>query len=48
MKLIDALHFATAINAGCYFLLTNDRAFKAHKDIEIISLSTLADASENR
>ncbi len=48
MKLIDALHLATAINAGCQFFLTNDHAFKTHRDIEIISLSTLADASENR
>jgi len=27
MKLIDALHFATAVLSGCQFILTNDAGF---------------------
>lgn len=41
LKLVDALHYATAISADCRFLLTNDRAFKAYGNIEIISLNML-------
>ncbi len=42
MKLVDALHFTTAIATDCRFLLTNDRAFKTHGDIEIVSLGMLS------
>jgi predicted nucleic acid-binding protein len=48
MKLIDALHFATAAASGCRFLLTNDRAFKTHGDIEIVSLGMLTGGSEKQ
>lgn len=42
MKLIDAIHLATAMTADCQFLLTNDRAFKSQGDIEIVSLATMS------
>ena len=38
MKLIDALHFATATLAGCHFMLTNDAAFKSSQEIQVIHL----------
>jgi predicted nucleic acid-binding protein len=38
MKLIDALHYATAVLAGCKFLITNDFGFVSSQEIEIISL----------
>jgi predicted nucleic acid-binding protein len=38
MKLIDALHFATATLAGCHFMLTNDAAFKSNQEIQVIHL----------
>ena len=41
MKLIDALHYATAVLAGCKFLLTNDSGFVSSQEIEIISLQNL-------
>lgn len=39
MKLIDALHYATATLAGCKFLLTNDKAFVSSDALEVIQLS---------
>lgn len=41
MKLIDALHYATALIAGCNFILTNDAAFSSKGGIEIIYLKDL-------
>ena len=41
MKLIDALHVATAINAECRFLLTNDGAFRSQAALELVSLRGL-------
>jgi predicted nucleic acid-binding protein len=38
MKLIDALHYATAALAGCKFLLTNDHGFTSSDAIEVIQL----------
>jgi predicted nucleic acid-binding protein len=41
MKLIDALHFATAALAGCKFILTNDQGFTSSESMEVILLDTL-------
>jgi predicted nucleic acid-binding protein len=41
MKLIDALHYATAALAGCTFILTNDHGFTSNETIEIIHLEDL-------
>ncbi len=41
MKLIDALHYATAVLAGCKFFLTNDQGFASSQAIEVIQLGTL-------
>ena len=37
MKLIDALHYATAQSAGCRFILTNDTGFASDDFIEVIA-----------
>lgn len=41
MKFIDALHLATAINAECRFLITNDGDFRSQGAIEVIGLRGL-------
>jgi len=41
MKLIDALHYATALIAGCNFILTNDAAFSSKGEVEVIYLKDL-------
>lgn len=41
LRLIDALHYATALGAGCRFLLTNDHDFKAVGGLEVISVESL-------
>ena len=41
MKLINALHYATALLNGCHFILTNDSGFKADSAIEIIRISEI-------
>ncbi|WP_076790714.1 type II toxin-antitoxin system VapC family toxin [Chlorobium sp. KB01] len=40
-KFIDALHYATAIIAGCKFIITNDSGIKSNNLIEVIHLSAL-------
>lgn len=42
MKLIDAVHVATAEDLGCTVFLTNDRSIRAPADIEIRHLPDLA------
>ncbi|HEX7323965.1 MAG TPA: type II toxin-antitoxin system VapC family toxin [Rhodanobacteraceae bacterium] len=37
-KLIDALHYATALRNGCRFLLSNDRDFKSDDHLTVLSL----------
>lgn len=37
-KLIDALHYATALRNGCHFLLSNDRGFKSDNRLIVLSL----------
>jgi predicted nucleic acid-binding protein len=41
MKLIDALHYATAALAGCKFILTNDLGFASSDAIEVLHLEGL-------
>lgn len=41
-KLIDALHYATALQGGCRFLLTNDRAFKSSERLAVLGLKDFA------
>ena len=41
MRLIDALHFATAIESGCRFLVTNDASIKSSDEIEVIYVKAL-------
>jgi predicted nucleic acid-binding protein len=41
MKMIDALHYSTAIMAGCSFFLTNDAGFVSSERIEVIQLGEL-------
>lgn len=41
MKLIDSLHMATALQAGCDYLITHDKGIKSVDGICIVQLSTL-------
>jgi predicted nucleic acid-binding protein len=41
MKLIDALHYATAALAGCKFILTNDQGFTSSESMEVILVDDL-------
>ena len=41
MKLIDALHYATAALAGCKFIWTIDHGFASSDTIEMIHLEGL-------
>ena len=41
MKFIDALHYATAINAGCKAMITNDSGIRGSNVLEVISLAQL-------
>lgn len=45
LKFIDALHFATAINAGCKAMITNDSGIRSSDSLEVISLSSLLHGS---
>lgn len=41
MKLIDALHYATALNAGCSFFISNDAGIKSDGLIEVVSIKSV-------
>lgn len=41
MKLVDSLHFATALQAGCQYLITHDKGMKSVEGIEIFRLDQL-------
>ena len=43
LKFIDALHFATAIQAGCKFFVTNDGGIQSSSVLEVITVKTLAE-----
>jgi predicted nucleic acid-binding protein len=47
LKLIDALHYATAIAAGCRFFITNDKDFGTiSADVAVINLQSLMEAKK--
>ena len=41
LKFIDALHLATAVQAGCQYLITNDAGISSSEGLEVISLADL-------
>ncbi len=41
MKLIDAIHYRTALHAGCRYMLTNDHGFRTDADIEVMQIDDL-------
>ena len=41
MKLVDAIHYASAIAAGCDVLLTNDRKFRSGHGVAVLQISDL-------
>lgn len=41
VRLPDAIHVATAVNAGCRIFLTNDAEIKSSPDLEVIQFSDL-------
>ena len=41
IRMIDALHYATALQAGCRYLLTNDHDFKSETALEVIPIRSL-------
>ncbi len=41
MRFIDALHYATALKAGCKFFVTNDDGFKSDDAMEVVSIKAL-------
>lgn len=41
LKFIDALHLATAVQAGCQYLITNDAGISSSEGIEVISLADI-------
>ena len=43
MRMIDALHYATALQAGCRYLLSNDQDFKSGTTLEVIPIRSLID-----
>ncbi len=38
MRFVDALHYATALKAGCKFFVTNDAGFKSDDAMEVVSI----------
>lgn len=43
LKFIDALHYATAIQAGCKFFVTNDGGIQSSDALEVVSVKILAE-----
>lgn len=41
MKFIDALHYATAVRAGCKYILTNDKGIRTSSALEVLSIRAL-------
>jgi predicted nucleic acid-binding protein len=39
LKLLDAIHYVTALNAGCRFLLTSDKQFKSGVEMQVVLLT---------
>lgn len=43
LKFIDALHYATAIQAGCKFFVTNDGGIQSSDVLEVVAVKMLAE-----
>jgi predicted nucleic acid-binding protein len=43
MKLIDALHCATALNAGCKYFITNDTGIRSTETLEVLLIRDYLD-----
>jgi len=43
MKLIDALHCATALNAGCKYFITNDTGIRSTEALEVLLIRDYLD-----
>lgn len=43
LKFIDALHYATAIRAGCKFFITNDGGIQSSDALEVVIIKNLAE-----
>jgi predicted nucleic acid-binding protein len=41
LKLVDATHFLSAMEAGCDLFLTNDTRFRSSHGVEVVTLSDL-------
>jgi predicted nucleic acid-binding protein len=41
LKLIDAIHFASALDVGCDVFVTNDRGIKSTSDLTVVQLPDL-------
>ena len=41
MRLMNALHYATAIQSDCRFLVTNDAGIKSSEEIEVVYVKAL-------
>ena len=41
IKLIDALHIATALKAACRYFITNDKAMRSTGTLNVVQLSSL-------
>jgi predicted nucleic acid-binding protein len=38
LKLLDAIHYVTALEAGCRFLVTSDKQFKSSAEMQVVLL----------
>jgi predicted nucleic acid-binding protein len=43
MKLIDALHYVTALKAECKYFITNDTGIRSTDALEVISIKDCCD-----
>lgn len=43
LRFIDALHYATAIRAGCKFFITNDGGIQSSDVLEVVVIKNLAE-----
>jgi predicted nucleic acid-binding protein len=41
MKIIDAVHLATALKAACRYFVTNDKAMRSTGALSVVQLSSL-------
>ncbi|WP_371866543.1 type II toxin-antitoxin system VapC family toxin [Duganella alba] len=41
IKLVDAVHLATALRAACRFFITNDKAMRSTGSLSVVQLGSL-------